>query len=153
MKYRALADLVVALHFLVVLFVVLGGAAVVWRRRVAWVHLPVVAWVIFAECFHRICPLTYLENHLRQRGAGEPYRGDFVAHYIMPVLYPDGLTDRLQIVLGAGVLLVNVALYCVAFRRKKTEQSIPDPTADVHATSSPSASNQSTPSKSGRPQW
>jgi len=77
-----------------------------------------VAWVVFAECFHRICPLTYLENWLRDQGAGEKYQGDFVAHYIMPVLYPDGLTDRMQIGLGVMVLVVNVTFYVVAFRRK-----------------------------------
>jgi hypothetical protein len=124
MKYRALADFIVAFHFLVVGFVVLGGALVVWRRKIAWVHLPVVAWVIFAECFHRTCPLTFLENWLRDRGAGEAYQGDFVAHYIMPVLYPDGLTDRMQIVLGVGVLVVNLTLYGVAFRPRAKQLKV-----------------------------
>jgi hypothetical protein len=119
MKYRALADLVVAFHFAVVTFVIFGGALVAWRRRIAWVHVPVVAWVVFAECFHRTCPLTFVENWLRTRGSGEVYRGDFVAHYIMPVLYPDGLTDRIQIVLGVAVLVINVTLYVAAFRRKR----------------------------------
>ena len=118
MRYQLLADLVVVFHFATVLFVVAGGALVVWRRRMAWVHLPVVAWVVFAECFHHICPLTFLENWLRARGAGETYQGDFVAHYVMPVLYPDGLTDRMQVVLGVGVFLINVTLYVIAFRRK-----------------------------------
>jgi hypothetical protein len=118
MKYRALADLVVAVHFASVLFVVAGGALVVWRRRFAWAHLPAAAWVVFAECFHRTCPLTVLENWLRSRGAAETYQGDFIAHYIMPVLYPDGLTDRMQIVLGVGVLVINVTLYAIAFHRK-----------------------------------
>jgi len=118
MSYRLLADLVVVFHFATVLFVVAGGALVVWRRRIAWIHLPVVAWVVFAECFHHICPLTFLENWLQVRGSGETYQGDFVAHYIMPVLYPDGLTDRMQIVLGVGVFVINVTLYLIAFRKK-----------------------------------
>jgi len=118
MSYRLLADLVVVFHFATVLFVVAGGALVVWRRRIAWIHLPVVAWVVFAECFHHICPLTFLENWLQARGSGETYQGDFVAHYIMPVLYPDGLTDRMQIVLGVSVFVINVTLYLIAFRKK-----------------------------------
>ena len=118
MSYRLLADLVVVFHFATVLFVVAGGALGVWRRRVAWVHLPVVAWVVFAECFHHLCPLTYLENWLRWQGSGDTYQGDFVAHYIMPVLYPDGLTDRMQIVLGITVFVINVTLYVIAFRPK-----------------------------------
>ena len=121
MSYRLLADLVVVFHFATVLFVVAGGVLVVWRRRLAWVHLPVVAWVVFAECFHHLCPLTYLENWLRAQGSGGTYQGDFVAHYIMPVLYPDGLTDRMQIVLGIGVFVINATLYVIAFRRKPSQ--------------------------------
>jgi uncharacterized protein DUF2784 len=129
MSYRLLADLVVVFHFATVLFVVAGGALVVWRRRIAWLHLPVVAWVVFAECFHHLCPLTYLENWLRTRGAAETYQGDFVAHYIMPVLYPDGLTDRMQIVLGIAVFVINATLYVIAFRRKEVVPR--EPAADT----------------------
>jgi hypothetical protein len=118
MPYRFMADLVVLLHFAVVVFVVLGGILVVFHRRAAWVHLPVIAWVIFAELFQRMCPLTYLEDWLRHRGALETYHGDFVAHYIMPVLYPDGLTPRIQIAFGTAVLLINASLYTFAFLRK-----------------------------------
>src|SRR5579864_1332258 len=118
MSYRAMADLVVVLHFAIVIFVALGGLLVVFWRRVAWVHLPIVAWVIFAESFQKICPLTYLEDWLRDRGSMERYHGDFVAHYIMPVLYPNGLTPRVQVVLGVLVLTVNVLFYVAAFRRK-----------------------------------
>ena len=119
MPYRFMADLVVVLHFATVVFVVLGGLLVIFWRRVAWLHLPVVAWVIFAECFQRICPLTYLEDWLRDRGRMERYHGDFVAHYIMPVLYPEGLTPRVQVVLGAIVFLFNLSLYVIAFRRRR----------------------------------
>jgi hypothetical protein len=128
MKYQRMADLVVVFHFATVVFVIAGGALVAWKRRVAWVHLPVVAWVVFAECFHRTCPLTFLENWLRGRGTGETYQGDFVAHYIMPVLYPDGLTERMQIGLGVMVLVINVGLYVVAFRRRRYSDSgaVPD---------------------------
>jgi hypothetical protein len=119
MPYRLMADLVVALHLAIVGFVVFGGVFVVFYRRVAWLHLPIVAWVVFAELFQRICPLTYLENWLRDRGAIDTYRGDFVAHYLMPVLYPEGLTPRIQIVFGALVLLINASLYAFAFGRQR----------------------------------
>lgn len=115
MPYRPLADAVVVFHFAVVIFVVCGGLLALRWRRVAWVHLPVAAWVIFAEWFHRICPLTYLENSLRERGGAESYRGDFVSHYIVPVLYPEGLTDRMQLVLGTLIFLSNLVLYVLAF--------------------------------------
>ena len=119
MYYRWLADAVVTFHLATVVFVVCGAGLLLWRRRVAWVHLPVIAWVIFAECFHHTCPLTYLEKWLREQGGAEAYRGDFVGHYIMPVLYPDGLTDRIQFMFGLLVFAINLALYAIAFRPRR----------------------------------
>lgn len=119
MSYRLLADAVVVFHFAVVLFVIAGAGLVLWRRWVAFVHLPVVAWVVFAECFQYLCPLTYLEDWLRQRGGEAAYRGDFVAHYIMPVLYPNGLTPRIQVAFGLLVFAINAALYALAFRPRR----------------------------------
>ena len=119
MSYRLLADLVVIFHFTVVIFVVFGALLLLWRRWVAWVHLPVIAWVIFAECLHRTCPLTYLENWLREQGGGETYRGDFVARYIFPVLYPAGLTDRMQVFFGILIFVTNITLYAIAFRPRR----------------------------------
>jgi hypothetical protein len=119
MSYRMLANAVVVFHFMVVLFVIAGALLLLWRRWVAWVHLPVIAWVIFAEIFHHICPLTFLENWLRDLGGDEAYAGDFVDHYIIPVLYPRGLTATMQVVFGIFVLVVNVVLYAIAFRHKQ----------------------------------
>jgi hypothetical protein len=110
---------VVIFHFAVVLFVIGGAAVVLWRRSVAWVHLPVVAWVVFAECFHYICPLTYLEDWLRVKSGSGAYQGDFVAHYVMPVLYPEGLTPRIQVTFGVLVLAINATLYSLAFHRRR----------------------------------
>lgn len=131
MQYRMMADMVVVLHFAVVLFVLFGGLLVIWRRWMAWVHLPIIAWVIFAELFQYLCPLTYLENWLRERGSGETYRGDFVAHYIMPVLYPDGLTSRMQILFGLLILAINFSLYAIAFRRHWMPARHPSRLADT----------------------
>jgi len=126
MSYRALADAVVVLHFAVVIFVVLGALLVLRWRWTAWIHLPTVAWVIYAELFHRVCPLTYLENWLRRRGAGETYRGDFISHYIFPMLYPDNISDRAQLVLGTLIAVINVTLYVIAFgcRRRSQEPAL-----------------------------
>lgn len=120
MIYRLLADSVVVFHLAVVGFVIGGAALLLWRRWIAWVHLPVVAWVIFAECFGYLCPLTYLENWLRDLGGAEGYRGDFVAHYLIPVLYPAGLTPRMQLIIGLLVLVINATLYTVAFRHRRS---------------------------------
>ena len=119
MSYRLLADMLVVFHLAVVAFVICGATLVVWRKWIAWIHLPVVAWVIFAECFQVLCPLTYLENWLRDRGGAGSYRGDFVAHYIMPVLYPNGLTARIQLMFGVMVFAINATLYACAFSRRR----------------------------------
>lgn len=124
MSYRLLADAVVVFHFAVVLFVIGGAGLLLWRRWVVFVHLPVVAWVVFAECFQYLCPLTYLENWLRDRGGGGAYHGDFVAHYIMPVLYPAGLTPRIQLLFGILVFVINVTLYALAFHRRRPSPSL-----------------------------
>ena len=127
MPYRWLADAVVIVHFATVIFVIGGGVLVIRWRPVAWLHLPIIAWVTFAECFHRTCPLTYLENWFNQRAGSAAYQGDFVSHWIVPVLYPQGLTDQMQLVLGVAIFLINVTLYSIAFlrmsRRNKPAQA------------------------------
>ena len=117
--YRALADVVVLVHFGFVLFVVLGGLLVLRRPKVAWAHLPAAVWGALIEFGGWICPLTPIENDLRARAGESPYTGDFVARYLLPVIYPDGLTRDAQIVLGLGVVLLNAAIYAVIVRRHR----------------------------------
>lgn len=119
MSYGARADLLVALHFGFVLFVVLGGLLVLRWRWVALAHLPAAVWGAWIEFSGRICPLTPLENEYRRLGGQAGYSGDFVAHYILPVLYPHPLTRGIQIVLGVIVVGLNLALYVRAFGRRR----------------------------------
>ena len=103
--YRLLADLVLILHLAFVAFVLCGGLFVLKRRWVAWLHLPAVAWGAVVEFTGWICPLTPLENWLREQGGETTYAGDFIARYLQPILYPDALTPDIQVMLGALVLL------------------------------------------------
>src|SRR5207253_3989710 len=92
MLYRLLADCVVLLHVAFVVFVVLGGF-LTWRwRGVVWAHVPCALWGIAIEYGGWVCPLTPLENALRARAGLEGYAGGFVEHYVIPVLYPAGLS-------------------------------------------------------------
>ncbi|WP_019560130.1 MULTISPECIES: DUF2784 domain-containing protein [Caldimonas] len=118
MIYRALADLLVLLHLGFVVFVVLGGF-LVWRwPRLVWAHLPAAAWGAWIELSAGICPLTPLENHLRQAGGQAGYTTSFVEHYVMPLLYPVGLTPAVQAWLGIGVMAINALAYGLwAWRR------------------------------------
>jgi drug/metabolite transporter superfamily protein YnfA len=118
-----LADAVVLLHLAFILFVMLGGL-LVWRwPRLAWLHLPAAVWGVVVEWSGWICPLTPLENTLRLRAGQTAYGGDFIQHYVMPLIYPDGLTREIQMVLGAVVLALNVAVYLALYRRMQRRRT------------------------------
>ncbi|WHZ24470.1 MAG: putative membrane protein [Nitrospira sp.] len=124
MWYRLSADFVLLIHLAFVLFVVAGGLLVLKWPRLAWLHLPAVAWGALVEFTGWICPLTPLENSLRAMGGGAVYGSDFIAHYLLPILYPTGLTRYLQVVLGMGLLAANVALYVWLWRRRKVRMGV-----------------------------
>ncbi len=111
MQYHLWADMMVFLHAAFVLFVLFGGLAVLRWRRLAWLHLPAAVWGVFIELVGWICPLTYLENHLRRLGGEAGYGGTFIEQYIEPILYPLGLTRHTQLLFGLSVLLLNLAIY------------------------------------------
>jgi hypothetical protein len=109
--YRILADIVVIAHLAFVGWAVLGGFLVLRWPRLAWLHVPAFAWSTAIEFTGWICPLTPLENHLRRASGGPGFEGGFVDHYLMPILYPPGLTRETQIALGAVILGLNATIY------------------------------------------
>ena len=111
MWYLWLADMILCLHAGFVLFVIFGGLLVLRWRWIAWLHLPAAAWGAFVEFTGWICPLTPLENWLREQGGETSYRSDFIAQYLLPMLYPGDLTRDLQWLLGTGVVVLNIAVY------------------------------------------
>lgn len=114
-----LADAVLLLHLAFILFVVFGGFLLVRFPRLIWLHLPAAAWGALIEFAGWICPLTPLENHLRRLGGGAGYEGGFIAHYLLPVIYPQALTRELQVALGFGVVAVNLVAYARWYRGRK----------------------------------
>jgi len=116
---RFLADFVVLLHFGFVAFVILGALTAFRWGRVLYFHVPAVIWAAWVEFSGSPCPLTPFENWLRERGGAPAYRGDFIEHYLLPILYPAALTREMQIALGAGALLGNALLYGALLRRRK----------------------------------
>jgi hypothetical protein len=115
---RLLADALVVVHLAFIVFVVAGGALVLAWPRLAWAHLPAVVWAAYTEFTASICPLTPLENALRRRAGEAGYEGSFVEHYVIPLIYPPGLTASTQLVLGAIVVAINVVVYAIAWRRR-----------------------------------
>ena len=124
MIYRVLADLVLVVHLCFVLFVVLGGLAVLRWPRLAFFHVPAAIWGVLIEYSGWICPLTPLENSLRVRGGEAGYSGGFIQHYIQPTLYPTGLTRATQLVLGSIVLVLNAAAYAILLSRSRSRSTV-----------------------------
>lgn len=121
MLYRWLADAVVVVHGAFILFVVVGGLLLLRWPRLAWLHLPAVVWGVWIEFSGWICPLTPLENRLRLDAGVAGYGGGFIAHYLLPLIYPPYLNPALQYLLGAIVLLINGTLYGWLWWRRKQE--------------------------------
>ena len=122
--YRFLADATAILHVLFIVFVVAGGLAALRWPRVAWVHLPAAVWGTLVEVMGWVCPLTPLESRFRMLGGMATSQGDFVARYLFPVLYPEGLTPAAQRGLGALVIAVNVAVYVLVIRRRRRARTV-----------------------------
>ena len=119
MIYRALADLVLVIHLLFIVFVFAGGLLMLRWPKLVWVHLPAALWGAAIEFAGWICPLTPLENALRHAAGDAGYGGGFVEHYLVPTVYPAHLTPYIQIGLGVVVVVTNLLIYAWVWRRKR----------------------------------
>ena len=117
--YSFLADAVLLLHLLFILFVALGGLLVLRWHWLAWLHVPAVVWGAFIEFSGGICPLTPLENLLRELGGRTTYEGGFIEHYVTAWIYPEGLTRAVQITIGVAVLIINAGVYGYLLLQRK----------------------------------
>lgn len=108
---RLLADAVVLIHLAFIIFVVTGA----WFSRIVhWLpccHIPTVIWGAYVELTGTVCPLTPLENTLRNLAGDTTYSVSFVEKYLLPIIYPADLTREVQLSLGVGVILLNVVGY------------------------------------------
>ena len=117
MLYRTLADILVVLHLAFIAYVLLGGLLSLRWPRNLWFHLPCAAWGALIEFTGWICPITPLEVRWRILAGQQGYEDGFIAHYLIPIIYPPGLTRSAQFWLGAGVIILNLAIYAVVVWR------------------------------------
>lgn len=117
MLYPILTDLVVFSHLLFIIFVVAGGFFALHRWWLAILHLPAALWGVYIEFSGTICPLTPLENHFRRLAGQNSYATGFIDHYLLPIIYPAGLTREIQFFFGLAVIVVNVIAYGFLLRR------------------------------------
>jgi len=116
MTYQIAASATALLHLAFILFVLFGGLLVLFWPKLMWIHLPAAAWGVLIECFGWWCPLTRWENYFLREAGRAGYDGGFVAHYILPVIYPAGLTRGLEVAIGLFVLVLNAGIYVKVFR-------------------------------------
>ncbi len=117
MTPRLLADALVAAHLGFIAFVVGGGLLVLHRRAWAVLHVPALAWAAWTEFTGTLCPLTPWEQTLRRQAGEAGYAGGFIEHYLVPLIYPPGLTPGMQFALGVLLLAGNATVYALAWRR------------------------------------
>lgn len=115
--YDWLADLALLVHLIFVIFVAAGGLLVIRRAAWAWLHLPAAVWGAAVEFFAWPCPLTPLENRLREMAGTATYEGGFLERYLVAIVYPDGLTREMQLALGVAVVAMTGIFYSMAWSR------------------------------------
>ncbi|MCP3872551.1 MAG: DUF2784 domain-containing protein [Desulfobacteraceae bacterium] len=119
MVYWVLTNTVLVIHFSFILFVVFGGLLIFYKRWMLWLHIPAVFWGALIEFSGWICPLTPLENYFRRLAGLKGYNDGFVQHYLLNIIYPDGLTRQSQILLGLSVLMINLIVYFMYLKKQK----------------------------------
>ena len=118
MVYKLLADFFLLLHLAFITFVIFGGLLAIKNVKWAWLHVPAAIWAGLVEFAGWICPLTPLENWLYFRAGAGTYQDSFIAHYLFPLIYPTELTRNVQIILGAGVVLISVLIYSLVLYKR-----------------------------------
>ena len=123
MFFRLAADLILTIHLGFIAFVVLGGLLVLRYRWIAYVHVPAAVWGAFVEISGRICPLTTWENSLRRSAGESGYAESFLENYVVPIIYPAGLTRSVQFAIAGLVIVATVVIYGWLLYRLKNHRT------------------------------
>ncbi len=121
--YLYAADLVLFSHLLFVAFVVFGLLIVFAGKAYSWswvrnpvfrlLHLSAIGIVVVQSWFGLVCPLTTLENLLREKAGTMTYEGTFVSHWMRTLLYYDAPNWVFAVIYTGFGLLVLASWYYV----------------------------------------
>lgn len=108
--WETLADGVLGLHLLFLVWVVFGAFVARHRPVLRWLHISCLVWGMLVELTLWPCPLTLLENWLEWRAGIDPYHGGFILHYLDKLVYPD-ISPALLTLAGVTICALNLAVY------------------------------------------
>ena len=117
--HELFANLTLIVHLFFILFVIFGGLLFFVFSKILYIHLPALLWGIYIELTNSVCPLTYLENWLLYKGELTTYSNGFINNYLFPIVYPEGLTTNIQIYLGSSLIIINIFIYGLIFKKFK----------------------------------
>ena len=117
--YELFANLTLIAHLFFILFVIFGGLLFFIFSKVFYIHLPALLWGIYIELTNSVCPLTYLENWFLNKAELATYSNGFINNYLYPIIYPEGLTNNIQIYLGITLIVINILIYGFIFKNFK----------------------------------
>ena len=119
--YEFFANLTLIAHLIFILFVVFGGLIFFIFPKIIFMHLPALLWGIYIELTNSVCPLTYLENWFLYKAELPNYSNDFINNYLSPIIYPEGLTNEIQIYLGISLIFINIFIYGIIYKNFKKQ--------------------------------
>ncbi|RPI35009.1 MAG: DUF2784 family protein [Nitrospiraceae bacterium] len=111
MLYKILADIVVVVHFLWILFLIFGAYWGIRHKAVKIVHIAGLAFAFILNVFDWYCPFTHLEVWLRARhDPALSYTGSFIIHYVEKVVYIE-LSGNIIFLFTISLCGINTWLY------------------------------------------
>ena len=117
--YEFLASFTLIIHLFFILFVVFGGLLFFIEKWIITFHIPSFLYGVYVEFTQSICPLTYLENLFLSKAKIETYSTSFIQNYLIPIIYPIDLTKELQTTSGVLLIIINVVIYVIIFKKFK----------------------------------
>src|SRR3989337_3772653 len=113
MFYKVLADIVVLIHFVWILFLFFGAFWGIRNRAVKIFHISGLAFAFIIQIFDWYCPLTHLEFWLRSKhDPALAYTGSFIIYYVEKTVYLE-LSRPLILIFTLFLCGLNVWFYFV----------------------------------------
>jgi hypothetical protein len=116
--YEFLATLTLIIHFLFIIFVILGALLFFIKPWILYFHIPAFFYGVCVELTQSICPLTYLENYLLTKANLATYTTTFIQNYLYAIIYPINLMKETQISLAIALITINVIIYGFIIKKR-----------------------------------